>query len=113
MSNPHRPFLVGIVGIPGSGKSTRAEIVLELLGPERAMVMPMGGFHLELSRLAESPNAKDLIYRLGAPDTFDSFALRKALHEIAYGDKETVGIHGFDHALGAVVRSAHLCSRQE
>jgi ABC-type bacteriocin/lantibiotic exporter with double-glycine peptidase domain len=31
-SHPNRPFMVGIVGIPGSGKSTSAEILAALLG---------------------------------------------------------------------------------
>lgn len=113
VSNPQRPFLVGLVGIPGSGKSTSAEIVLELLGPERAMVMPMDGFHLELSRLAEAPNAKDLIYRRGAPDTFDPNALRDTLHEIAYGNQEMIHIPGFDHAMGDPLPDQHTFVRSK
>lgn len=58
--------LVGIVGEPGSGKSTVAEAVAVRLGGDVAVV-PMDGFHLanrELARLGR-------LDRKGAPDTFD------------------------------------------
>jgi len=59
--------LLGLVGAPGSGKSTVAQALLDAL-PGRAQVVPMDGFHLanaELGRLGRAG-------RTGAPDTFDS-----------------------------------------
>jgi len=59
--------LLGLVGAPGSGKSTVAQALLDAL-PGRAQVVPMDGFHLanaELGRLGRAG-------RKGAPDTFDS-----------------------------------------
>ena len=59
--------LLGLVGAPGSGKSTVAQALLDAL-PGRAQVVPMDGFHLanaELGRLSRAG-------RKGAPDTFDS-----------------------------------------
>ena len=61
-----RRKLLGLVGAPGSGKSTVAQAVLDAL-PGRAQVVPMDGFHLanaELRRLGRAG-------RKGAPDTFD------------------------------------------
>lgn len=120
LSNPSRPFLVGLVGIPGSGKSTSAEIVTTLLGglddsynDDRAIVMPMDGYHISLQELAESDNAADLIYRRGAPDTFDPAALFEKLNEIAYGDAETVTLPGFDHAQGDPVPNQHTFTRSK
>jgi pantothenate kinase len=120
LSNPSRPFLVGLVGIPGSGKSTSAEIVTTLLGglgdgygENHAIVMPMDGYHIPLQDLAESDNAADLIYRRGAPDTFDPAALFEKLNEIAYGDAETVTLPGFDHAKGDPVPNQHTFTRSE
>ena len=58
--------LLGLVGAPGSGKSTVAQALLDAL-PGRAQVVPMDGFHLanaELGRLGRAG-------RKGAPDTFD------------------------------------------
>jgi len=61
-----RRKLLGLVGAPGSGKSTVAQALLDAL-PGRAQVVPMDGFHLanaELRRLGRAG-------RKGAPDTFD------------------------------------------
>lgn len=42
ISNPSRPLMVGVVGIPGSGKSTSCEILAAYLEEQvDAMVMPM------------------------------------------------------------------------
>ncbi|HSC79902.1 MAG TPA: nucleoside/nucleotide kinase family protein [Chitinolyticbacter sp.] len=62
-----RRKILGLVGEPGAGKSTLADALLAHLG-ERAVVVPMDGFHLanvELARLQRSA-------RKGAPDTFDA-----------------------------------------
>lgn len=59
--------IVGLVGAPGSGKSTAAQALLEAFAG-RAVVVPMDGYHLantELQRLGRQG-------RKGAPDTFDS-----------------------------------------
>lgn len=59
--------VLGIAGPPGAGKSTLAEHLAHALGPRRAVVAPMDGFHLadvELERLGRAD-------RKGAPDTFD------------------------------------------
>ena len=65
-AGPDRSVL-GIVGAPGAGKSTLAAALVAALG-ERAVCVPMDGFHLadaELRRLGRSD-------RKGAPDTFDA-----------------------------------------
>lgn len=59
--------MLGIVGPPGSGKSTLAQALLELLG-ERAVAVPMDGYHLANVELARLGRAS----RKGAEDTFDS-----------------------------------------
>jgi pantothenate kinase len=59
--------ILGIVGKPGGGKSTVAQLIVEQLGDD-AMLVPMDGFHLaqaELVRLGRRD-------RMGAPDTFDA-----------------------------------------
>jgi pantothenate kinase len=59
--------LLGIVGLPGAGKSTLAQALADALG-DRAMVVPMDGFHLANAELARLGRAA----RKGAPDTFDA-----------------------------------------
>jgi uridine kinase len=115
VSNPNRPLMVGIVGIPGSGKSTSAEILAALLSStdaeKEAIVMPMDGFHLPLETLGQMDNAPDLIYRRGAPDTFDPQGLAVALERIQSGSETSVTIPGFDHAKGDPVPDQHTFDR--
>lgn len=91
-----RRGILGIAGPPGAGKSTLAEYVAEALGPERAVLVPMDGFHLAdvaLRRLGR------LDWK-GAPDTFDAHgyaALLRRLREPRPG--ETVYAPGFDREL--------------
>ena len=59
--------MVGLVGPPGSGKSTIAMQVAEGLGP-RAVVVGMDGFHLS-SQMLERRALADV---KGAPETFDA-----------------------------------------
>lgn len=75
--------LLGITGAPGSGKSTLAAQLADALGPERAVVVPMDGYHLaqiELDRLGRAD-------RKGAPDTFDAAGfvslLGRLRHQVA------------------------------
>ncbi len=104
-SRPDRRVIVGIVGEPGSGKTTLAEaLVLALLncpldwaapanrvrdrlrpwiGSHVAHV-PMDGFHfadIELQRLGRTG-------RKGAPDTFDAASYAALLHRIRRADDD-------------------------
>ncbi|GAX19761.1 hypothetical protein FisN_37Lh031 [Fistulifera solaris] len=111
VSNPHRPLMVGIVGIPGSGKTTSCDILAQMLGTERCLVMPMDGYHYTIAQLMEFPNADDVIYRRGACDTFDAVTLAKDLERIAHGREPMVAIPGFDHAKGDPTPNQHRFER--
>ncbi|WP_062211514.1 nucleoside/nucleotide kinase family protein [Demequina oxidasica] len=65
LENPGRTML-GVVGPPGSGKSTLTTALGSALG-DQVVVVPMDGFHLANERLVEL-GRRD---RKGAPDTFD------------------------------------------
>lgn len=67
-ATPFRRVLLGVTGPPGAGKSTLAADLVDELGPERAVLVAMDGFHLAdvlLARLGR-------LERKGAPDTFDA-----------------------------------------
>jgi pantothenate kinase len=81
-----------------AGKSTSCEILADIL--PNAMVMPMDGYHYSLDELHNMENPEDMVYRRGAPDTFDPHSLKKDLNRILDGDEPTVSIPGFDHAVG-------------
>ncbi|WP_309105119.1 nucleoside/nucleotide kinase family protein [Microbacterium sp.] len=95
-SRAGRPFVLGIVGAPGAGKST----ITESLGHP---VLPMDGYHLandELDRLG-------LRDRKGAPETFDVSGFVAALARIRAA--EDVDAPLFDRSIDASIADAlHL-----
>jgi pantothenate kinase len=77
--------VLGIAGAPGAGKSTLAEALVAALG-ERAVLVPMDGFHLadpELRRLGRAD-------RKGAPDTFDAAGYVHLLRRLVAAVDEVV-----------------------
>lgn len=91
--HPPSRVVIGIVGAPGAGKSTVAELLVRRLGPH-AVLLPMDGFHLPQARLREL-GRRD---RMGAPDTFDvdGFA---ALLERVRRDSGDLSAPGFDRTI--------------
>lgn len=74
--------VIGVAGIPGSGKTTLAKIVADRLSDRLsdrhgsnscfALAIPMDGFHLTRKALSELPNPEEAIARRGAAFTFDA-----------------------------------------
>ncbi|MEO7423511.1 MAG: nucleoside/nucleotide kinase family protein [Ornithinibacter sp.] len=93
--------VVGLIGEPGSGKSTVAQAIAEELGARGAVttVVPMDGFHLanvELARLG-------LAARKGAPDTFDALGYAALLHRLRTSIDETVYAPAFERSIDEAV----------
>ncbi len=82
-------YLVAVVGIPGSGKSTICEALAKRL--RGSVVLPMDGYHLPRSELTP-----ESIKRRGAPHTFDSTKLREELKNLR--QNHTGWFPNFDHA---------------
>ncbi|MCW5251812.1 MULTISPECIES: nucleoside/nucleotide kinase family protein [unclassified Streptomyces] len=91
---PGRRTLLGIVGAPGSGKSTLGQVLASALG-DRAALVGLDGFHLsnaELDRLGRRP-------RKGAVDTFDAAGYVSLLRRLRAGDEDVVYASLFDRSL--------------
>ncbi len=71
--------ILGLTGAPGAGKSTLAQVLVEALGPERAVIVGMDGFHLAQAVLERLGRAD----RKGAIDTFDAGGYAALLARIA------------------------------
>ena len=100
-------FIVGIAGPPGAGKSTLADALREefLARGERAEVLPMDGFHMDNAIL----EARGLLPRKGAPETFDVRGFIDMLEAVKKGDEEVL-VPVFDRSREIAVASARAVS---
>ncbi|MFE4263718.1 nucleoside/nucleotide kinase family protein [Streptomyces sp. NPDC056883] len=87
--------ILGIAGPPGAGKSTLAALIEDALGPERAVVVPMDGFHLAQAELERLGRAE----RKGAPDTFDVAGYVCLLRRLRQPGGPAVYAPAFDRSL--------------
>ena len=78
--------ILGIVGAPGSGKSTFAAWIQQQFGPGSAVVVPMDGFHLSNAIIDGTP----LRTRKGAIDTFDAGGYLSLLRRLVRRDESVV-----------------------
>lgn len=99
---PGRRRLLGLTGPPGAGKTTLARAVVKALGPQRAVLVPMDGFHLADPTLV----AWGRRARKGAPDTFDVGGYLSLLGRLRGQQEDVVHAPEFDRALEASLGSA-------
>lgn len=109
------PYMVAVVGIPGSGKTTSASLLGDLLEAKSiaTMIMPFDGYHYSMKELKMFPDSQDAIYRRGAPDTFDAKALQRDLDRIRNGNEDIIKVPGFDHAKGDPEPDQHMFDRSK
>ena len=91
--------LIALAGPPASGKTSLAEKLAAAMGPG-VQALPMDGFHLDNATL----EARGLLHRKGAPETFDALAFLRAVEALSKGMLETWP--GFDRDADAVVPNA-------
>ena len=94
--------VVGLVGVPGAGKSTVAAAALAELTVRRgegwAGTLPMDGFHLWRSQLDAMEDPVEAHARRGSPFTFDPAGFVACLAKIRAEGGGTAP--GFDHTVG-------------
>lgn len=107
-----RRLLIGIAGIPGSGKTTLAQTLTNTLNAlsqtspsssssPPATFIPMDGFHLTRAALSAMPDPATAHARRGAPFTFDApkfLSLVQSLRE-PISSAKTIYAPSFDHAV--------------
>ncbi len=106
---PSRRTIVGLAGLPGSGKSTAAaswaQAVNAIAGEGAMVALGMDGFHLPRAALARMPDPAAALARRGAPWTFDAPALAQRLRSIR-DTTDAVYWPDFAHDVGDPVRDA-------
>ena len=102
-------LVVAIAGAPGSGKSTFAERLRETIADagETVAVVPMDGFHFDNRVL----DARGLLPRKGAPETFDVEGFRHMLGRIAAREPD-IAIPVFDRSIEIARAGAAIVSAQ-
>jgi pantothenate kinase len=84
--NAESRVIIGLVGKPGSGKSTLSTHLMKKLPKETTALVPMDGFHLSNAQLAWLGRSE----RKGAPDTFDSDGYANLIERIKIGSDEEI-----------------------
>ena len=94
--------ILGIVGKPGSGKSTLTAALLDHFG-DAAAPFPMDGFHLSNDELAR----RGLADRKGAPETFDAdgyVAMLQRVCDRRHDVLAPVFVRSMDESIAAAIR---------
>lgn len=105
-------FLVSVVGIPGSGKSTFSDLLVrelnQVTGREVCCLVPMDGFHLPKRALDGFADPVEAHKRRGAPFTFDPEGLLETVErcKAAVREDTEVTAPGWAHAVGDPLKDA-------
>jgi len=94
--------LLGITGAPGAGKSKVAQDLVDKLGADLAVLVPMDGFHLSNHVLITLGRRG----RKGAWDTFDADSYVHLLRRLRNHDEQIVYAPDFDRDIDESIGSA-------
>ncbi len=96
--SPGARYLLGIVGPPGSGKTTLAELLVAqvnaTVGKEVAIEAPMDGFHFQDEQLRQM----GIHHLKGIPDSFDAAGFVSSVSQVRVVPQQVVAWPSFDRA---------------
>jgi pantothenate kinase len=103
-------IIIGIVGLPGSGKSTIAAKCVDAVNArtnsETAVALSMDGFHLTKAALVQLADPAAALVRRGSPWTFDPAGLADKLQQLRNNPAESTTWPDFQHGVGDPVAEA-------
>ena len=103
-------MVIGVVGLPGSGKSTIAAKFVDAVNArtkaKNAVALSMDGFHLSKAALAQFADPAAAFQRRGSPWTFDPAGLASKLQQVRNNPAESTTWPDFQHGVGDPVADA-------
>ena len=109
-------MIIGVVGLPGSGKSTIAAKLVDAVNErtnatnatttKTAVALSMDGFHLTKAILAQFADPAAAFQRRGSPWTFDPAGLASKLQQLRNNPAESTTWPDFQHGVGDPVADA-------
>ena len=103
-------MVIGVVGLPGSGKSTIAAKFVDAVNArtkaKNAVALSMDGFHLSKAALAQFADPAAAFQRRGSPWTFDPAGLASKLQQLRNNPAESTTWPDFQHGVGDPVADA-------
>lgn len=100
--------IIGITGAPGTGKSTFARRLVDALGREQSVIVPMDGFHLA-NEIIDGTALRD---RKGAIDTFDVGGYVSLLRRLRTRDEPVVYAPSYRRGLEEPIAASVAVSRE-
>ena len=102
--------VIGVVGLPGSGKSTLSEKLVQSVNDRTkakiAVALSMDGFHLTKVALAQFADPAAALARRGSPWTFDPAGLASKLQQLRNNPAESITWPDFQHGVGDPITDA-------
>ncbi len=89
---PGQPFVIGVAGGSGSGKSTVADRVIAMAGHERVAVIALDSYYCDMPQLPLEERAK---VNYDHPDAFDWELMRSHLATLRSGGSVDVPLYDF------------------
>ncbi|KAI8892081.1 P-loop containing nucleoside triphosphate hydrolase protein [Globomyces pollinis-pini] len=107
-SNPEKRIVIGVGGIPGSGKTSTSKLIKETLRAKqlKSVILQMDGYHYPKSVLDGFSDPVEAHKRRGSPMTFDSRGFVDTVTTLVKEPSVTLNIPGWSHEYGDPIPNA-------